>query len=211
MPAPVDPHAGHDMGDMEAQPADPHAGHDMSGMSGMSMSTPNAPPARRRTIRPPPMPPTPFSAPRPWPRLSPPADRRKRRCPHERRRHRPPGDGFRPTAPTPYVWDVQGWTGGDIHRFWWKTEGEGDLHGRLHEVDVQALYSRAISPFWNLQAGVRQDIRPNAGRKRPTPCGPARTGPPLVGDRTPAAFLSTNGDLTARVEAEYRPAHHTSA
>ena len=30
-----------------------------------------------------------------------------------------------------WLWDVQGWTGGDINRFWWKSEGEGDFGGGL--------------------------------------------------------------------------------
>ena len=56
------------------------------------------------------------------------------------------------------MWDVGGWTGGDINRFWWKSEGEGDFDGGI-EGEVQALYSRAVSPFWDVQAGVRQDFR----------------------------------------------------
>ena len=24
-----------------------------------------------------------------------------------------------------YLWDAQGWAGGDFNKFWWKTEGEG--------------------------------------------------------------------------------------
>ena len=38
-----------------------------------------------------------------------------------------------------YLWDVQGWTGGDINRLWWKSEGEGELGGDLEEAEVQAL------------------------------------------------------------------------
>ena len=56
-----------------------------------------------------------------------------------------------------WTWDVAGWTGGDINRLWWKSAGEGDFHG---EADGEVpLYSRAISPFWDVQAGVRQDFR----------------------------------------------------
>ena len=63
-----------------------------------------------------------------------------------------------------YRWDGEGWFGGDIDRFVVKSEGRGDLGGRLDEAEVQALYSRAIGPYFNLQAGVRQDIRPQPAR-----------------------------------------------
>src|SRR5690606_35250289 len=56
------------------------------------------------------------------------------------------------------VWEVQGWAGGDINRLWLKTEGSYDTaHKKTEEAEVQALYSRAIAPFWDLQAGLRQD------------------------------------------------------
>ena len=61
-----------------------------------------------------------------------------------------------------YGWDAQGWSGGDINRFWWKSEGEGTFGGKLEKAEVQALYSRAVLPFWNLQAGLRQTYRPEA-------------------------------------------------
>ena len=57
------------------------------------------------------------------------------------------------------AFDAQGWVGGDYNRFWWKTEGEfadGDFEG----AEVQALYSRYISKFWDAQIGVRYDLEP---------------------------------------------------
>ena len=101
-----------------------------------------------------------------------------------------------------YKRQAQGWTGGDIHRLWWKTEGEGDLQGRLHEAEIQALYSRAISPFWNLQAGVRQDIRPDGPDATHVVLGFQGLAPHWW-EIDAAAFLSTKGDLSAKVEAEY--------
>src|SRR3546814_10742851 len=63
-----------------------------------------------------------------------------------------------------YAWNAQGWYGGDIDRLWFKTEGESSFGERLESVEVQALWSRALDPWWNLQAGVRHDFR--AGRDR---------------------------------------------
>ncbi len=63
------------------------------------------------------------------------------------------------------VWEAQGWIGNDIEKFWVKTEGEYELdEGRFEEAEVQALYSRAVSPFWDLQIGVRHDIKPDPSR-----------------------------------------------
>lgn len=208
----VDPHAGHDRGKMDAQPANPHAGHDMSAMgapadphaghdmSGTSMAAPNAPPPTAALSGPAHAADTVFNA------QAMAASRRLLIAENgEVRTTRVVIDrleaGFG-DGPDAYLWDAQGWTGGDIHRFWWKTEGEGDLHGRLHEAEIQALYSRAISPFWNLQAGVRQDIRPDGADTTHAVLGLQGLAPHWW-EIDAAAFLSTRGDLTAKVEAEY--------
>lgn len=66
------------------------------------------------------------------------------------------------------VLDAEGWVGGDFHRFWWKLEGEQlTERPRSGELEVQALYSRLISPFWDIQAGVRID-RAYSGPERST-------------------------------------------
>lgn len=100
-----------------------------------------------------------------------------------------------------YAWDAEGWFGGDYDRLWIKTEGEGGVPGRLECVETQALYSRAIGPWWNLQAGVRYDARPGADRAH-LALGVQGLAPYWF-EVDAAAFLSARGDLTARVEAEY--------
>jgi len=100
-----------------------------------------------------------------------------------------------------YLWDGQGWYGGDIDKVWVKTEGEGEFGGGIEEAEVQALWSHAIGPFFDLQAGARYDIRPQPDR------GHLVLGiqglAPYWFEVDAAAFLSSKGDLTARVEAEY--------
>ncbi|GAD58498.1 copper resistance protein B [Brevundimonas abyssalis TAR-001] len=59
-----------------------------------------------------------------------------------------------------YGFDVQGWTGGDINRFWWKSEGEGEFDGGLEEAELQALYSRAIRPFFDFKPECARLIAP---------------------------------------------------
>lgn len=101
---------------------------------------------------------------------------------------------------TTWLWDAQGWTGGDVDRFWWKTEGQGS--DRLDDAEVQALYSRAILPFWDLQAGVRQMVRPDLEDTTDLVLGLQGLAPHWF-EIDAAAFLSTEGDLSARIEAEY--------
>ena len=60
-----------------------------------------------------------------------------------------------------YRWAGEAWFGGDIDRLLIKTEGEGTFGKPVEDLEIQALYSRAISPFWNAHVGVRHDIVPN--------------------------------------------------
>ncbi len=205
-PQTADPHAGHAM---PAPLADPHAGHDMSGQA---MGPPDVPTSADDPGRPrlPPPPPAALAGPAHaadaiWGEAAMTGARALLR--------RENGDvrataviierletGFGGGEET-WLWDVGGWTGGDINRFWWKSEGEGDFDGEI-EGEVQALYSRAVSPFWDVQAGVRQDFREDGENPTHLVLGVQGLAPHWW-EVDAAAFLSTGGDLTARVEAEY--------
>ena len=54
------------------------------------------------------------------------------------------------------VWDLQGWYGGDYQRLWWKTEGEISS-GSVDDAEIQLLYSRAFSAFFDVQFGLRYE------------------------------------------------------
>lgn len=100
-----------------------------------------------------------------------------------------------------YVWDAQGWYGGDYNRAWLKTEGEGVQGKSPEDAEVQLLYARMVRPFWDLQFGLRQDFRPQPQRTH------AVLGlqgvVPYEFDVALALFLSNTGTLTARAEFEY--------
>ncbi|MNS61008.1 Copper resistance protein B precursor [compost metagenome] len=207
--AAADPHAGHNMGQTPA--ADPHAGHDMSAMTGGAPNIPTSVDAvgGRMVEAPPPV------AARAAPAhaadlLFDPAVMAA-----ARKQLLAENGDVRTTAvlldtleasfgdgEEGYSWNAQGWTGGDINRFWWKTEGEGAFDGKLHEAEVQALYSRAVAPFWDVQAGVRHDFRPDGDDTTHLTLGVQGVAPYWF-EMSAAAFLSTEGDLTARAEAEY--------
>lgn len=98
-------------------------------------------------------------------------------------------------------WDGEGWYGGDINRLWVKSEGEGSLSGSVETFELQALYSRAIDPYWNVQAGIRYDFKPNPSRFYAT-VGLEGLAPSFF-DVEGALFLSNKGELMARVEGWY--------
>lgn len=98
-----------------------------------------------------------------------------------------------------YLWDIQGYYGGPTERLWFKSEGEGAFGSNPDDAEVQALYAKAFMPFWDLQAGIRHDIG-----------GPDTTHAvigvqglaPYMSEVDAALFVSTRGDVTARIEAE---------
>ncbi|MGI9205984.1 MAG: copper resistance protein B [Woeseiaceae bacterium] len=96
-----------------------------------------------------------------------------------------------------WIWDMQGWVGGDRQKFWWKTEGEIDGN----DAEIQLLYSRAISPFWDLQMGVRRAIEPQPAENYAV-LGLQGLAPQWF-EIDLAAFVSDDGDLSARLEIEY--------
>ena len=100
-----------------------------------------------------------------------------------------------------YAWDAQGWYGGDINKLWIKSEGEGSFGESPEQAEIQALYSRAINPWFNLQGGVRYDLQPNPERAHLV-LGIQGLAPYWF-EVDGALFLSNKGDLTARFEAEY--------
>jgi copper resistance protein B len=209
-PAQVDPHAGHAMPEAPAQ-ADPHAGHAMPAQP--AQDDPHAGhqmPAQEEGPPVAPPPPGAFTGPEHAADLVYPTEdmARSRREMHD-------SHGNIPTfkflvdqleaklrdGRDGYAWDAQAWYGADIDKLWLKTEGEGEFGRGLESAEVQALWSRAIDPWFDLQLGLRQDFGP----------GPDRTHlvlgvqglAPYWFEVDAAAFVSAKGDVTARLEVEY--------
>lgn len=101
-----------------------------------------------------------------------------------------------------YRWDGEAWYGDNPNRAWVKTEGSLGLDsGTLDEAEVQALYSRAISPFFNLQAGARYDFEPSPGRAYAA-FGVEGLAPQFI-EMGVFGFVSDGGHYAARLEASY--------
>lgn len=218
--APSDPHAGHDMSTMPGmtppEPAPqapatpdtamadkpgmkgaetPAAGHDMAAMPGMT--APEIPKS------PPPSAPKDYAADQVFDPAAMTAARRTLRQEHggavvsqviaRLAEYRTQGGGG-------YRWDGEAWFGGDINRLVLKSEGEGMRRDGLEAAELQALYSRAIGPYFDLQAGVRQDFEP----KSRTYATVGFEGlAPYWFDVEGAVFLSTKGELLGRLEGSY--------
>jgi copper resistance protein B len=63
----------------------------------------------------------------------------------------------------PMAWKASAWAGYDLNKLWLKTEGERE-DGHTESGELQLLYGRAISAYWDLKAGVRRDFMPKPER-----------------------------------------------
>ena len=200
-----DPHAGHDMSEMQMKPDQPMS-HDgphpaMGGQPGEGGGT-NLPPGNKPAPAPSPT----YLADRYWGAGTMAGSRKN----NLRREHgggtfyrvmvnlaeyqaRKERDGFR--------WDGEAWYGGDVNRLTIKSEGSGAFGEGVDDAEVQALFSRAVGPYFNLQAGVRHDFKPNPSR---TYASIGFEGlAPYWFDVEGALFLSDKGDVLGRVEGYY--------
>ena len=204
-------HAGHDAAPRpsatpaQASPkpaADPHAGHDMGAMSGMAAPSPTVegapPPPEHETTAPPP--PADHLADKVYDPAAMDGARALLREEHGGARlskvmaslvEYRAGSGA-----DGYHWDGEAWFGGDLNRLVVKSEGEGDRHG-VEAGEVQALYSRAVGLYTDLQVGVRQDVEP---KSRTYATIGFETLLPYWVQASGAVFLSNKGDVLGRTE-----------
>lgn len=98
------------------------------------------------------------------------------------------------------VWEATGWIGGDVDRLWLRSEGERK-DGVTESADLELLYGRAISPWWDLVAGVRQDFDP--GDPQTFAAIGVQGLAPQKFEISATAYLGERGQTAARFEAEY--------
>jgi len=98
------------------------------------------------------------------------------------------------------AWDLSGWIGGDIDRLWLRSEGERS-NGKTEDAEIQALWGHAISPWWDVVTGVRQDFKPGAPQ---TWAAFGLQGMALYNFEAEAtAFIGENGQSAVRLEGDY--------
>jgi copper resistance protein B len=98
------------------------------------------------------------------------------------------------------AWKTQGWLGTDLHRAWLRSEGQG-RDGRLDHGDIELLYGRPVSPWWDLLAGVRHDF--GAGATRDFLAIGVQGLAPYKIEVAATGYLGESGRTAARVELEY--------
>ncbi len=100
------------------------------------------------------------------------------------------------------LFDGQGWWGTDGNKLWVKSEVARDFDaGRFEEAELQALWSRPVARFFDVQAGVRHDFV--RGARRTFGVVGVQGLAPYWFEIDAAVFVSGEGDVSARVEAEY--------
>jgi copper resistance protein B len=98
-----------------------------------------------------------------------------------------------------FDWETDAWIGGDVHRLWIRSEGEG-RDGGLEAADVELLYGRGVSAWWDVVAGVS-----HAWGDRPSRTALALGVQGLAPYKIPvkATLYLGDGPASARVEAGY--------
>ncbi|WP_223669170.1 copper resistance protein B [Kangiella shandongensis] len=99
-----------------------------------------------------------------------------------------------------YIFEGEAWFGYDLNKLWLKANIERH-HGDTEEIELQALYSKAVAPYWDFQMGVRKDLLPNPDQHW------AVIGfkglAPYFFEIDSALFIGESGQTGLRFSAEY--------
>ncbi|WP_420018517.1 copper resistance protein B [Xanthomonas bundabergensis] len=98
------------------------------------------------------------------------------------------------------AWEASAWYGGDIDRLWLRSEGERS-GGRTESADLEALYGHAVSPWWDLLAGVKQDVAP--GDARTSAAFGVQGMAPYKFEVAATLYVGEGGKASARLQGEY--------
>ena len=110
-------------------------------------------------------------------------------------------------AERPVLLEALGWIGGDINRMWLRAEAEqSTLEGvdGEGEAEVDALYGRLLTPYFDAVAGLRLEARwgERSARRGLLAVGVQGLAPYMF-EIEPTLFLSQDGDLSAEFTASY--------
>jgi len=103
-------------------------------------------------------------------------------------------------------WEAQGWIGGDFNKIWVKNEGEAVFDGPDEgETETDLLYSRLITPFWNLQIGAQyaNEWTTDEYEDRWSGVVALQGLAPYKFELDNSLYISEDGDVTLEVEGEY--------
>lgn len=100
-----------------------------------------------------------------------------------------------------FRWDGQGWIGGDYDKLWVKSEGTLRGDGRVEDGDHELLYDRAVSTYWDLQAGLRSDLDSRVTRNWAA-VGVQGLAPQFF-EVSATAYVGDTGRLAAKLQVSY--------
>nr|WP_155758545.1 copper resistance protein B [Xanthomonas arboricola] len=109
-------------------------------------------------------------------------------------------EAFDTTRGSGQDWEARAWIGGDIDRLWLRSEGERQ-DGRTQAASVEAFYGHAISPWWDLLVGARQDI--GAGAHRSWAAFGVQGLAPYKFETEATLYVGSGSRAALRLEGEY--------
>ncbi|WP_429001356.1 copper resistance protein B [Xanthomonas arboricola] len=109
-------------------------------------------------------------------------------------------EAFDTTRGSGQDWEARAWIGGDIDRLWLRSEGERQ-DGRTQAASVEAFYGHAISPWWDLLVGARQDI--GAGEHRSWAAFGVQGLAPYKFETEATLYVGSGSRAALRLEGEY--------
>ena len=101
---------------------------------------------------------------------------------------------------TGQAWEGSAWFGTDTDRLWLRIEGER-VGGHTESVDLEVLYGRSVSPWWDVVAGVKHDFKP--GEARTWAAVGVQGMAPYRFEVSATVYVGEGGQVAANVEAEY--------
>ena len=98
------------------------------------------------------------------------------------------------------AWEAQAWIGGDLSRLWLRSEGER-VDGHTESADLEVLYGRSVSAWWDVVGGIRHDFQPGSPQ---TWAAIGLQGlAPYKFEVQATAYLGESGQTAADIEVEY--------
>jgi copper resistance protein B len=98
------------------------------------------------------------------------------------------------------AWEAQGWVGSDLNRLWLRSEGER-VDSHTESADLEALYGRSVSPWWDVVAGIKHDFKP--GDSRTWAAFGVQGLAPYKFEVQATAYVGDSGRTALNLEAEY--------
>ncbi|MCF7220409.1 copper resistance protein B [Marilutibacter chinensis] len=100
------------------------------------------------------------------------------------------------------AWEALAWVGGDIKRLWLRSEGERTSAAGTEAADLEVLYGRSVSPWWDVVAGVRHDFG-GEGPSQSFAAFGVQGLAPYKFEVSATGYIGESGQTAAQFEIEY--------